>query len=165
VALGDTAPHPSRSTGDSAPLPARDQTAAQSMDVDNNDTSQPPLLAAVSSSPADEASKRAQERAELEKLVDSELAKDLGANQTGLYELVGLVTHKGSSADGGHYMSWVRSDAMGQGREPSEDPEAQTWFKFDDDKVSVVPRDKITSLEGGGEDSTAYILLYRTVQL
>jgi len=26
---------------------------------------------------------------------------------TGNYELVALVTHKGRSADGGHYISWV----------------------------------------------------------
>jgi ubiquitin carboxyl-terminal hydrolase 14 len=31
-----------------------------------------------------------------------------------------------------------------------------------DDKVSVVPVSKIMSLDGGGEDSTAYILLYRS---
>lgn len=31
-----------------------------------------------------------------------------------------------------------------------------------DDKVSVVGRDKILALEGGGEDSVAYILLYRS---
>ena len=34
--------------------------------------------------------------------------------------------------------------------------------KFDDDKVTVVPREKIMSLDGGGEDSVAYILLYRS---
>lgn len=30
-----------------------------------------------------------------------------------------------------------------------------------DDKVSTVTADKITSMDGGGEDSVAYILLYR----
>lgn len=30
-------------------------------------------------------------------------------------------------------------------------------------QVSIVKQDKITQLEGGGEDSTAYILLYRCV--
>ena len=37
----------------------------------------------------------------------------------------------------------------------------EEWLKFDDDKVSVVKRDKILALEGGGEDSVAYVLLYR----
>lgn len=35
--------------------------------------------------------------------------------------------------------------------------------RFDDEKVSIVNRDKIASLDGGGEDSAAYILLYRCV--
>lgn len=32
-----------------------------------------------------------------------------------------------------------------------------------DDKVSVVKKDKIQALAGGGEDSVAYIMLYRAV--
>ena len=35
--------------------------------------------------------------------------------------------------------------------------------RFDDEKVSTVTRAKIQSLDGGGEDSAAYILLYRSV--
>ncbi len=35
-------------------------------------------------------------------------------------------------------------------------------FCYLDDKVSVVSREKILALEGGGEDSVAYILLYRS---
>lgn len=31
-----------------------------------------------------------------------------------------------------------------------------------DDKVSTVPQSKILSLDGGGSDSAAYILLYRS---
>lgn len=34
-----------------------------------------------------------------------------------------------------------------------------------DDKVSEVTADKVTSMDGGGEDSVAYILLYRYVVL
>jgi len=33
-----------------------------------------------------------------------------------------------------------------------------------DDKVSVVTADKIQAMDGGGEDSVAYILLYRYVE-
>lgn len=44
---------------------------------------------------------RRKEQEELESLVDPELRKDVGANTTGLYELVGIVSHKGASADGG----------------------------------------------------------------
>lgn len=29
-------------------------------------------------------------------------------NQTGFYELVSVLTHKGRSADSGHYVAWVK---------------------------------------------------------
>ena len=38
----------------------------------------------------------------------------------------------------------------------------EDWYKFDDDKVSVFPKEKLPTLEGGGEDSSAYVLLYRS---
>ncbi|KAG7087727.1 hypothetical protein E1B28_013673 [Marasmius oreades] len=38
----------------------------------------------------------------------------------------------------------------------------EDWYKFDDEKVSVFPREKLATLDGGGEDSSAYVLLYRT---
>lgn len=80
-----------------------------------------------------------------------------------------------------HYVGWCASNANGE----IEDPDKQEWFKFDDDKVSTVPREKISMLEGGGallllllrsysmadllrfigEDHCAYILLYRSKKL
>ena len=80
---------------------------------------------------------------------------------------LGIVTHKGASADGGHYIGWVKKDAIDAATTSSSkvdyDDAKEDWYKFDDDKVSVVNKDKILSLDGGGEDSTAYILLYRCV--
>jgi ubiquitin carboxyl-terminal hydrolase 14 len=38
-------------------------------------------------------------------------------------------------------------------------------FRLLDDKVSTVKKEKIQALAGGGEDSVAYILLYRAVVL
>ncbi|KZO97578.1 cysteine proteinase [Calocera viscosa TUFC12733] len=111
---------------------------------------------------------RKEEKEELEKLVDTDLQTDIGASLTGLYELVALVTHKGASADSGHYIGWVRKDAVNRPTNGSVDDleaERDVWYKFDDDKVSTVDKDKITQLEGGGEDSTAYILLYKTKRL
>jgi len=109
-----------------------------------------------------EKAQRAQEAAELDAIVDAGLRSDLGCNVSGLYELVGIVTHKGAAADGGHYMSWVR-------KEPRADdvlaPPSTEWYKFNDDQVSVVPADKLDSLSGGGEDSVAYLLLYRAKTL
>ncbi|KAJ3341852.1 Ubiquitin carboxyl-terminal hydrolase 14 [Gonapodya sp. JEL0774] len=71
--------------------------------------------------------------------VSKELRDDVGASLTGMYDLVGVVTHLGRTADGGHYIGWVRNGL-------SDD-----WFKFDDDKVSPVKSDDILKLEGGGE--------------
>ena len=42
----------------------------------------------------------------------------------------------------------------------SEDDE--DWYKFDDDKVTDFPKEKLSTLEGGGEDSSAYVLVYRS---
>ena len=38
------------------------------------------------------------------------------------YQLTGVLTHKGDSADGGHYVAWIRKDDG-------------TWYLFDDEKV------------------------------
>jgi hypothetical protein len=35
-------------------------------------------------------------------------------------------------------------------------------IEFDDDEVSVFPTEKFTTLDGGGEDSAAYVLLYKS---
>lgn len=42
----------------------------------------------------------------------------------------------------------------------SEDDE--DWYKFDDEKVTDFPKEKLSTLEGGGEDSSAYVLVYRS---
>lgn len=39
------------------------------------------------------------------------------------------------------------------------------WFKFDDDKVSVVTAEDILRLSGGGDWHIAYVLLYGPRQL
>jgi ubiquitin carboxyl-terminal hydrolase 14 len=104
------------------------------------------------------------------------------------------VTHKGAAADAGHYMAYVKKRAFhpiahaapsagagaGEGASAGEgsraavtipeqrrgiDEDDEDWYKFDDAKVSVFPADKIPTLEGGGEDSSAYVLLYRAKPL
>ncbi|KAN0065417.1 deubiquitinating enzyme [Thecaphora frezii] len=118
---------------------------------------------------------RRKEEAEVEASIHADIKADAGANPSALYELVGIVTHKGAAADAGHYISWVRKDdddaaarqdgANGGTAKLERTEKDEEWYKFDDDKVSVVPRDKIRSLDGGGEDSVAYILLYRAKKL
>lgn len=91
---------------------------------------------------------------ELYSLIDPKLAADDGANKSGLYELRGVVTHQGASADSGHYTSYVKK----QGR-LVDDPKAPggkrreedgKWWWFNDDKVTEVEAEKIESLSGGG---------------
>ena len=55
----------------------------------------------------------------------------------GKYELVSVLTHKGRSADSGHYTAWVKQ-ADGK------------WVLFDDDTLSFKTGDEILALSGGG---------------
>ncbi|KAK4987533.1 deubiquitinating enzyme [Elasticomyces elasticus] len=101
---------------------------------------------------------------ELLALVNPDLAADTGANQTGLYELRGVVTHQGSSADSGHYTAYVKKSGRKapDGKIGEEDGK---WWWFNDDRVSEVDAEKIMSLSGGGESHSALILLYRAIEL
>jgi len=99
---------------------------------------------------------REREKTELEALIDPSIKADVGASQTGLYDLVAIITHKGAAADSGHYIAFVARHAL-TGKEEDQD-----WIKFDDDKVSVFPAEKLTTLDGGGEDSSAYVLVYKS---
>lgn len=70
---------------------------------------------------------------------------------TGNYELVAVVTHKGRSAEGGHYVSWVHA-------------QGDDWMCFDDDMVTNVKTDEILMLKGGGDWHTAYLCIYRKLE-
>ncbi|KAL1876417.1 hypothetical protein VTK73DRAFT_9356 [Phialemonium thermophilum] len=102
---------------------------------------------------------------ELHALIDPELLKDDGANQSGLYELRGVVTHQGSSADSGHYTAYVKKAAPVDPKTGKKGEEDGKWWWFNDDKVSEVSADKIDTLAGGGESHSALILLYRAIPL
>ncbi|GAA5840585.1 hypothetical protein JCM11251_007620 [Rhodosporidiobolus azoricus] len=142
--------------------------------VDTDDPPEPMLVDSekkegegVAGELPDEETKRQEELAILQSLVHPDLSADQGANVSGLYELVGIVSHKGASADGGHYVAWCAAPRDKDSTEPlwDQDPDNQDWFKLDDDKVSLVSRDKILALEGGGEDHAAYVLLYKAKSL
>ncbi|GFV97051.1 ubiquitin carboxyl-terminal hydrolase 14 [Trichonephila clavipes] len=72
---------------------------------------------------------------------------DIGSNNSGYYELKGVLTHKGRSSSSGHYVAWIR-------RKKDE------WFKCDDDTVSMITSEEILKLSGGGDWHCAYLLLY-----
>jgi ubiquitin carboxyl-terminal hydrolase 14 len=102
---------------------------------------------------------------ELHALIDPELEKDEGANKSGLYELRGVVTHQGASADSGHYTAYVKKLGPVDPKTGKRGEEDGKWWWFNDDKVSEVEAEKITTLSGGGESHSALILLYKAIPL
>ncbi|KAF4455306.1 ubiquitin thiolesterase [Fusarium austroafricanum] len=102
---------------------------------------------------------------ELNALINPDLRNDDGANQSGLYELRGVVTHQGASADSGHYTSYVKKAAPIDPKTGKKGEEDGKWWWFNDDKVTEVESDKIETLAGGGESHSALILLYRAIPL
>ncbi|KAL9072628.1 MAG: hypothetical protein Q9161_003486 [Pseudevernia consocians] len=102
---------------------------------------------------------------ELFDLIDPELAADEGSNKSGLYELRGVVTHQGASADSGHYTSYVKKQGPMDHETGERKEEDGKWWWFNDEKVSEVEAEKIESLSGGGESHSALILLYRAINL
>lgn len=98
-----------------------------------------------------QAAKQAQ-LAEEAKAHDDKLYRPHGQGlDTGNYELVAVVTHKGRSADGGHYVGWVHQAG-------------DNWLCFDDDIVTSVKTDEILALRGGGDWHTAYLCIYRKLE-
>ncbi|KAI9892476.1 MAG: deubiquitinating enzyme [Vezdaea aestivalis] len=87
---------------------------------------------------------------ELLSLVDPELAADDGANTSGIYELRGVITHQGASADSGHYTSYVKKEGIEDPNTGKMGEEDGNWWWFNDDKVSEVSADKVETLSGGG---------------
>ncbi|CAM1501606.1 Fc.00g035900.m01.CDS01 [Cosmosporella sp. VM-42] len=102
---------------------------------------------------------------ELNALINPDLRNDDGANQSGLYELRGVVTHQGASADSGHYTSYVKKSAPIDPKTGKKGEEDGNWWWFNDDKVTEVTPDKIETLAGGGESHSALILLYKAIPL
>lgn len=73
---------------------------------------------------------------------------DAGSNNSGFYDLKGIITHKGRSSQDGHYVAWMRSSEDGK------------WRLFDDEHVTVVDEEAILKTSGGGDWHSAYVLLY-----
>jgi len=71
---------------------------------------------------------------------------------TGSYQLIAVVTHKGRSSDSGHYVGWVHKAG-------------DDWLQYDDDIVTEVKIEQILDLKGGGDWHTAYLLIYRKLEI
>lgn len=86
---------------------------------------------------------------------DSKEVKELDpselVNTTGMYELFAIVSHKGRSADSGHYIGYAKE-------------EDDKWLRYDDDKVDYINNEEVKKMSGkGGSDaSISYILMYRS---
>lgn len=106
------------------------------------------------SSSDDNSEKVAAIRKSVQEALDPELGSDPTCNPTGLYEVSAIISHKGMSADSGHYQCFVRHET-----------ESGKWWKFNDEKVTIVDDTKIESLAGGGESDSALIVLYKSLSL
>lgn len=91
-------------------------------------------------------------------------------NKTGLYELRGVITHQGASADSGHYTAYIKKTPrviddplMNDGKGGKRVEDDGKWWWFNDDKVTEVEPTTIMGLSGGGEGHSALVLLYRGV--
>lgn len=80
---------------------------------------------------------------------------------SGVYELCAVITHKGRSADSGHYIGWTRDSGGDTLSYFWFNTAVEDWFQFDDDKVSRVKEEDVLKLSGGGDWHMAYILFYR----
>merc|ERR1712228_699873 len=65
--------------------------------------------------------------------------------ETGYYELCGIVTHKGRSANSGHYIGYSKDSARGG-----------QWLKFDDEDVTEIKAEDVKQLYGGGDHQMAF---------
>ncbi|CAN1286450.1 Ubiquitin carboxyl-terminal hydrolase 7 [Linum perenne] len=68
------------------------------------------------------------------------------AQLTGIYDLVAVLTHKGRSADSGHYVAWVKQ-------------ENGKWIEFDDDSPIPQREEDIVKLSGGGNQPKVSLCL------
>lgn len=67
----------------------------------------------------------------------------------GRYRLKSVITHRGRSANSGHYITHVRRD--------------NTWFRFDDLKVTEVNEESIEMLSGSGDWHCSVLLIYEAL--
>merc|ERR1712039_1022803 len=83
---------------------------------------------------------------------DEEQKVDVSKLETGYYELCGIVTHKGRSANSGHYIGYSKDSARG------------IWLKFDDEDVTEIKADDVKQLYGGGDHQMAFLCMFRKIE-
>mmetsp|Transcript_60234 Transcript_60234/g.179390 ORF Transcript_60234/g.179390 Transcript_60234/m.179390 type:complete len:373 (+) Transcript_60234:3-1121(+) len=107
---------------------------------------------------------KAEEDVEMTPAEDTEM-KPAGVEEldTGYYQLISIISHKGRTADGGHYVGW-NLHRKADGKELKDDK----WVLFDDEDVSFTNWKDMTGLstdlQGGKADTQiAYINIYKKV--
>ena len=85
---------------------------------------------------------------QLAELAKAAAGAECGDNRTGRYELFAVITHQGRTAEGGHYVGWVKKDS-------------KKWLVFDDETVAEIDAERVKELYGGGDWHMAYMCLYR----
>jgi len=100
--------------------------------------------------------------------VDMKPASAVGVEMvdTGYYDLVGIVSHKGRTADGGHYVGWTLLEKASEGKDKKVKDDQ--WICYDDETVSQWNWKDITGISmdlmGGRADTQiAYINIYKKV--
>ncbi|KAM5444543.1 deubiquitinating enzyme [Microsporum audouinii] len=140
-----------------------ESVAEESKDKPEDTGAAPEVFKSDAEYEAEKAAALLQAKKELFSLINENLAKDVSTNKCGLYELRGVITHQGASADSGHYTAYVKKQGkVVDGKRREEDG---SWWWFNDEKVSEVPAEKIETLSGGGESHSALILLYKAIDL
>jgi ubiquitin carboxyl-terminal hydrolase 14 len=78
---------------------------------------------------------------------------------TGHYELISVLTHKGRSADSGHYTAWAKNFIIDQKTKKPVD----SWTLFDDETTHEKKEEDILALKGGGDHHMGYMMVYRAI--
>ena len=146
MGLGKAGDSSSSSSSSAVAAAAAPETA---MDVDTDlDSEEQALQAALKLSM--EADSAAPSSSSSSSSSSQSLGPGLPADFTGCYELHSVVTHKGRSADSGHYMGYVRQGSSNQ------------WWCFNDEKVLTdVTTADVLLLCGGGDRDIAYLTFYK----
>ncbi|CAD2088918.1 ubiquitin carboxyl-terminal hydrolase 14, putative [Plasmodium vinckei lentum] len=89
----------------------------------------------------------------------------------GEYELISVITHKGRNEESGHYIAWKKMrnrvnkdseyDDNGPRAKKNKSNNEPSWFKMDDDKVSLHNFSSLDLFGGCSDYNTAVLLLYK----
>ena len=69
-----------------------------------------------------------------------------GNHEAGFYHLKAVLTHRGRSAQSGHYITHVKI--------------GEQWFRFDDEKVTDIDEEDVEMLAGSGDWHCSILLIY-----